>query len=125
MPKTTSFRHTKLHVKSQIVMHINSRPSPHVNLGNLFISLHNLIITYIAAPIHIYSILLYLCLVLVGLRGGCGVGALGVCGSAVVLSLWRLGALELPYFGTLLSLELKGSCEDILYDEIYIMIIEK
>ena len=28
-------------------------------------------------------------------------------------------------FGTLLSLELKGSREDILYDEIYIMIIEK
>ena len=47
MPKTTSFRHMKLHVKLQIVMYVNSRPSPHINLRNLFISLNNLIITYI------------------------------------------------------------------------------
>ena len=47
MPKTTSFRHMKLHVKSQIVMYVNSRPSTHIHLRNLFISIHNLIITYI------------------------------------------------------------------------------
>ena len=81
MPKTTSFRHMKLHVKSQIVMYVNSRPSTHVHLRNLFISLHNLIITYIPF-IAMYKQLnlppiLYLCLVLMGLRGGCGVGAAG------------------------------------------------
>ena len=80
MPKTTSFRHMKLHVKLQIVMYVNSRPSPHINLRNLFISLNNLIITYIPL-IAMYKQLnlppiLYLCLVLMG--------RLGVCGSAVV-----------------------------------------
>ena len=79
MPKTTSFRHMKLHVKSQIVMYVNSRPSTHIHLRNLFISLHNLIITYIPF-IAMYKQLnlppiLYLCLVLLGLRGWCGVGA--------------------------------------------------
>ena len=34
-------------------------------------------------------------------------------------------ALELSCLATLLSLELEGSREGILYDEIYIMIIEK
>ena len=37
----------KLHVKSQIVIYVNNRPSTHIHLRNLFISLHNLIITYI------------------------------------------------------------------------------
>ena len=79
----------KLHVKLQIVMYVNSRRSPHINLRNLFISLNNLIITYIPF-IAMYKQLnlppiLHLCLVLMGLRGGCGVwGRLGVCGSAVV-----------------------------------------
>ena len=52
---------------------------------------------------------------------------LGVCGLVVVPLLWRLGGCGFGavMFGTLLSLELKGSREDILYDEIYIMIIEK
>ena len=100
MPKTTSFRHMKLHVKSQIVMYVNSRPSTHIHLRNLFISLHNLIITYIPF-IAMYNQLnlppiLYLCLVLLGLRGGCGVGAAGclwigscsaVCGVWVALEL--------------------------------------
>ena len=82
MPKTTSFRHMKLHVKSQNVMYVNSsRPSTHIHLRNLCISLHNLIITYIPF-IAMYKQLnlppiLYLCLVLMGLRGGCGVGAAG------------------------------------------------
>ena len=60
---------------------VNSRPSTHIHLRNLFISLHNLIITYIPL-IAMYKQLnlppiLYLCLVLMGLRGGCGVGAAG------------------------------------------------
>ena len=36
-PKTTSFRHMKLHVKSQIVMYVNGRPSLHINLRIVFI----------------------------------------------------------------------------------------
>ena len=42
MPKTTSFRHMKLHVNSQIVMYVNNKPSLHTNLRDLFIYLlHN------------------------------------------------------------------------------------
>ena len=59
-------------------------------------------------------ILLYLCLVLMGLRGGCGVGLLGVCGSAVVPCCGVWVALELSCLATLLSLELEGSREGIL-----------
>ena len=59
---------------------------------------------------------------------GCGVGVgwgrLGVCGSAVVPCCGVWVALELSCLATLLSLELEGSREGILYDEIYI-IIEK
>ena len=54
MPKTTSFRHMKLHVKSQIVMYVNNKPSLQINLRDLFIyllqlfiALNNLIISYI------------------------------------------------------------------------------
>ena len=54
MPKTTSFRHMKLHVKSQIVMYVDNKPSIHINLRDLFIyllhlfiALNNLIISYI------------------------------------------------------------------------------
>ena len=53
---------------------------------------------------------------------GCGVG---VCGSAVVPCCGVWVALELSCLATLLSLELEGSRDAILYDEIYIMIIEK
>ena len=54
-----------------------------------------------------------------GLRGRCGVGAAGCLWIGGCFMLWRLGGLA-----TLLSLELEGSREGILYDEIYI-IIEK
>ena len=37
MPKTTSFRHMKLHVKSQIVIYVTGRPSLHINLHIIFI----------------------------------------------------------------------------------------
>ena len=37
--KTTSFLLMKLHVKSRIVMYVNSRPSPHTRLFYLFIYL--------------------------------------------------------------------------------------
>ena len=60
-----------------------------------------------------------------GLRGGSGWGWLGVCGSVVVPALWHLSGFGAVVFGTLLSLELESSREDILYDYIYIMIIEK
>ena len=97
MPKTTSFRHMKLHVKSQIVMYVNSRPSTHIHLRNLFISLHNLIITYIPF-IAMYKLLnlppiLYLCLVLMGLRGGCGVeaaGCLWIGSCSAVCGVWSV-----------------------------------
>ena len=56
---------------------------------------------------------------------GVGWGRLGVCGSAVVPCCGIWVALELSCLATLLSLELEGSREGILYDEIYIMIIEK
>ena len=59
-----------------------------------------------------------------GLRVGVGWGRLGVCGSAVVPCCGVWVALELSCLATLLSLELEGSREGILYDEIYI-IIEK
>ena len=54
MPKTTSFRNMKLHVKSQIVMYVNNKPSLHITMCDLFIyllniciTLNNLIISYI------------------------------------------------------------------------------
>ena len=47
-----------------------------------------------------------------------GWGRLGVCGSAVVPCCGVLVALELSCLATLLSLELEGSPEGILYDEI-------
>ena len=109
MPKTTSFRHMKLHVKLQIVMYVNSRPSPHINLRNLFISLNNLIITYIPF-IAMYKQLnlapiLYLCLVLMGLRGGCGVGGDWVSVDRRLFRRgWCLGGFGAVVFGTLLSL---------------------
>ena len=37
----------KLHVKSQIVMYVNNKPSPHINLGDLFIYLLHLFIALI------------------------------------------------------------------------------
>ena len=64
-----------------------------------------------------------------GAHGVAGVGVewgrLGICGSAVVPCCGFWVALELSCLATLLSLELEGSREGILYDEIYIMIIEK
>ena len=45
---------------------------------------------------------------------------LGVCGSAAVPPFVVFGAVV---FGTLLMLELEGSREGILYDEIYITIL--
>ena len=115
MPKTTSFRNMKLHVKSQIVMYVNNKPSLHINLRdlfiylfiyllNLFIALNNLSISYIPF-IAMYkqfnlvpNITFYVCC-----SWGCGVcverGWLGVCGSAVVPPLWRLGGFGAVMFG--------------------------
>ena len=59
---------------------------------------------------------------------GVGWGRLGVCGSAVVpyCDVWVACLATLLSLAILLSLELEGSREGILYyDEIYIMIIEK
>ena len=68
--------------------------------------------------------ILYLCLVLMGLRGGCGVGAAGCLWiGSCFRSLWCLGGFGAVVFGTLLRLELEGSREGILYDEIYITIL--
>ena len=57
-----------------------------------------------------------------GVGGGCGVGAAGCLwfGSCSVLVVYAWFWTE-----TMPSLELKVSREDILYDEIYIMIIKK
>ena len=130
MPKTrpTSFRHMKLHVKSQIVMYVNSRPSTHIHLRNLFISLHKLIITYIPfiamyKPLNLPPIL-YLCLVLMGFAGWvwCGGGWVSV-DRQLFHRLWCMGGFGAVVFGTLLRLELEGSREGILYDEICITIL--
>ena len=56
---------------------------------------------------------------------GVGWGRLGVCGSAVVPCFGVWVALQLSCLTTLLSLELEGSREGILYDETDIMTIEK
>ena len=98
---------------------------PVSQLLQLFIALNNLIISYIPFIamykqlnlVPIYNIIFY-----VWCSWGCGVcvgrGWLGVCCGASV-------DLELSCLETLLSLEVKGSSEGILYDEIYIMIIDK
>ena len=130
MPKTTSFRHMKLHVKSQIVMYVNNKPSPHINLGDLFIyllhlfiALNNLIISYIpfiAMYKQLNLVPIYNIIFFVWFSWGCrvcvGRGRLGVCGSGLF---HRCGAsvdLELSCLETLLSSEVKGSSEGILYD---------
>ena len=113
---------------SSNTIYVNNRPSTHIHLRNLFISLHNLIITYIPF-IAMYKQLnlppiLYLCLVLMGLRGGCGVGAAGCLWiGSCFRRVWCLGGFGAVVFGTLLRLELEGSREGILYDEIYITIL--
>ena len=100
----------KLHVKSQIVMYVNGRPSLHINLCIVFIYCtkqlnHHLYIPFIVMYkqlniVPIYNNILYLCLVLMGLRVGVGWGRLGVCGSAVVpCMLWRLGGFGAVVFG--------------------------
>ena len=140
MPKTTSFRNMKLHVKSQIVMYVNNKPSLQITLRdlfiyllNLFITLNNLIISYIPfiamykqlniVPI-LYNIIFY-----VWCSWGCGCVWGGGGWVSVDRRLFhRCGAsvdLELSCLETLLSLDVKGSSEGIPYDEIYIMIIEK
>ena len=53
---------------------------------------------------------------------GVGWGWLGVCGSAVVPCCGVWVALELSCLATLLSLELEGSREGILYDELSLYI---
>ena len=110
----------KLHVKSQIVMYVNSRPSTRIHLRNLFISLHNLIITYI--PL--------IAMYIIFMSGAHGVVGWVWCGGGWVSvdrqlfhRLWCLGGFGAVVFGTLLRLELEGSREGILYDEIYITIL--
>ena len=73
----------------------------------------------------IYNIIFY-----VWCSWGCGVCVWGGGGWVFVdrRLFHRCGAsvdLELSCLETLLSLEVKGSSEGILYDEIYIMVIEK
>ena len=81
----------------------------------LFIALNNLIITYvshlslcISSSILYLYIILYLCLVLIGLGVDVGWGRLGVCGSAVVLLLWRLGSFGAVVFGNTAELGPRG-----------------
>ena len=50
---------------------------------------------------------------------------MGVCRSAVVPMLWRLGGFGTVVLGNTAELELEDSHQDILYDGIYIMIIGK
>ena len=109
MPKTTSFRHMKLHVKLQIVMYVNSRPSPHINLRNLFISLNNLIITYI--PFIARYKQLHLPLIIIFMSDAHGVAG-WVWGGGDWVSVdrrlfqrvWCLDGFGAVVFGTLLSL---------------------
>ena len=112
----------KLHVKSQIVMYGNNKPSLHIILRDIFIyllhlciALNNLIISYIPFIamykqlnlVPIYNIIFY-----VWCSWGCGVcvgrGWLGVCGSAVVPPLWRLGGFVAVMFGNTADLGGQG-----------------
>ena len=122
MPKTTSFRHMKLHVKPQIVTYVNNKPSLHINLRDLFIyllhlfiALNNLIISYILFIamykqlnlVPIYKTLYFM-------SGGHGVagcvwgGGSCVSGSAVVPPLWRLGGFGAVMFGNTAELGGQG-----------------
>ena len=61
MPTTASFRHMKLHVKSQIVMYVNYKPSIHINLRDLFTYLLHLFIAliYCTYLLHLFIALIY------------------------------------------------------------------
>ena len=69
-------------------MYVNGRPSLHINLRIVFIYCtkqlnHHLYIPFIVMykQLNLVPIILYLCLVLMGLRGGCGVGLFHVVAS--------------------------------------------
>ena len=106
----------KLHVKSQIVMYVNGRPSLHINLRNVFMYCtkqlnHHLYIPFIIMykQLHVVLyIILYLCLVLMGLRGGCGVGAAGCLWIGGCSMLWRLGGFGAVGFGNTAELGARG-----------------
>ena len=110
---------TNLHVKSQIVMYVNNKPSLHITLLdlfiyllNLFIALNNLIISYIpfiAMYKQLNIVPIYITLYFMsGVHGVAGCVWLGVCGSAVVPQLWRLGGFGAVMFGNTAELGGQG-----------------
>ena len=114
----------KLHVKSQIVMYVNGRPSLHINLRIVFIYCttqlnHHLYTPFIVMYKQLNLVPIYNIIFMSGAHGVAGWvwGRLGVCGSAVVPCCGIWVAFELSCLATLLSLELEGSREGILYDE--------
>ena len=106
----------KLHVKSQIV-YVNGRPSLHINLRIVFIYCtkqlkHHLYIPFIVMYKQLNLvpkyIILYLCLVLMGLRSECGVGTAGCLWIGGCSMLWRLGGFGAVVFGNTAELGARG-----------------
>ena len=110
-------------------MYANSRPSPHINLGNLFMYCSKQLNYHLYPVIVIYKRLnivpIYNIIFMSGAHGvegwvwgGDGWVSVDRRLFHVVASGWFWSCLCLE---TLLTLELEGSREDILYDELYIM----
>ena len=115
-PKTTSFRHMKLHVKSQIVMYVNGRPSLHINLRIVFIYCtkqlnHHLYIHFIVMYKQLNLAPVYNIIFMSGahgVAGGCGVGAAGCLWIGGCSMLWRLGGFGAIVFGNTAELGARG-----------------
>ena len=96
----------KLHVKSQIVMYVNGRPSLHINLRIVFIYCtkqlnHHLYIPFIVMYKQLNLVPIYNIIFMSGahgLRGGCGVGAAGCLWIGGCSMLWRLGGFGAVVF---------------------------
>ena len=107
-PKTTSFRHMKLHVKLQIVMYVNGRPSLHINLRNVLIYCtkqlnHHLYIPFIVMYKQLNMVPIYNIVFMAGAHGVAGWVWVWGGGSWVWIGgcsmLWCLGGFGAVVFG--------------------------
>ena len=106
----------KLHVKLQIVMYVNGRPSLHINLRNVFISCtkqlnHHLYIPFIVMYKQLNLVNIYNIIFMsgaYGVAGGCGVGAAGCQWIGGCSMLCRLGGFGAVVFGNTAELVARG-----------------